>query len=111
MTLMALGVPILYLIGMAFDQGYQSVFRVPEVARTGGFHETLTLGFFAIHYAIRFLNDWMHTNWYVMAIYGVGVGLAPRSLCGATQHGSGSRSDELEVGCIRIRPPPRGWQH
>lgn len=56
LTLTTLGVPVLYLVGLAFDQGYQSHFAVPESVRDSDFHETLTLGFFALHYAVRIID-------------------------------------------------------
>lgn len=72
---MTLTVPVLYLFGLAFDQGYQSVFLVPAVARSSDFHQTLTLSFFAAHYAVQIVNEWMSNHWPVMMGYGAATGL------------------------------------
>ncbi len=74
MTLATLCVPILFLVGLAFDQGYQSTFNVPVVARSSGFHETLTLGFFAVHHAVRMLRQWMSNHWSLMLSYALVAG-------------------------------------
>lgn len=74
-TLMTLAVPVLYLMGLAFDQGYQSVFAVPESVRSSGFHEILTLGFFAVHYSVQIINKWMSEHWPLMAGYSAVAGV------------------------------------
>lgn len=71
---LTLALPVLYVLGLAYDQGYQSVFKVPGVAQSHDLYETLTFGFIALYRMIGTINEWMAMHWPIMLAYGAVAG-------------------------------------